>query len=283
MHLLTILDAAWHRIVLGQFRRQHVGFVFQFYNFIPSLTARENVALVSEIAEDPMDPVDALALVGLQDRLDHFPAQMSGGEQQRIAIARAVATRPKVLLCDEPTGALDAKTGVVVLEVIERVNREQGTTTAVITHNAVIADMADRRHGGSRDQLVGWSRRGNQKQYRKASGRRNCVVAMRALDRKLLRNLWEMKGQATAIALVIGCGVAMSVMSLSTLRSLHATRETYYERFRFAEVFASFKRGPLSLQQQLADKNAGSKQDLDTQRVAFAQTGNDHEAARFGS
>ncbi|MEZ6034174.1 MAG: ABC transporter ATP-binding protein [Planctomycetaceae bacterium] len=129
---------------LTQFRRQHVGFVFQFYNLIPSLTARENVALVTEIAAEPMAPADALALVGLQDRMDHFPAQMSGGEQQRVAIARAIAKRPQVLLCDEPTGALDARTGVVVLEVIERVNRELGTTTAVITHNAVIAGMADR-------------------------------------------------------------------------------------------------------------------------------------------
>ncbi len=129
---------------LTQFRRHNVGFVFQFYNLIPSLTARENVALVTEIAAAPMPPEDALALVGLQDRMDHFPAQMSGGEQQRVAIARAIAKRPQVLLCDEPTGALDARTGVVVLEVIERVNRELGTTTAVITHNAVIAGMADR-------------------------------------------------------------------------------------------------------------------------------------------
>lgn len=129
---------------LTQFRRQNVGFVFQFYNLIPSLTARENVALVTEIAAEPLAPADALALVGLQDRMDHFPAQMSGGEQQRVAIARAIAKRPQVLLCDEPTGALDARTGVVVLEVIERVNRELGTTTAVITHNAVIAGMADR-------------------------------------------------------------------------------------------------------------------------------------------
>lgn len=129
---------------LTQFRRDHVGFVFQFYNLIPSLTARENVALVTEIASNPMDPAEALALVGLSARVDHFPAQLSGGEQQRVAIARAVAKRPDVLLCDEPTGALDAKTGVVVLEVIERINRELGTTTAVITHNAMIAEMADR-------------------------------------------------------------------------------------------------------------------------------------------
>ena len=129
---------------LTSYRREHVGFVFQFYNLIPSLTARENVALVTEIADDPMRPEEALALVGLEHRLDHFPSQMSGGEQQRVAIARAVAKRPQVLLCDEPTGALDVHTGVMVLEVIARVNRELGTTTVVITHNAVIAGMADR-------------------------------------------------------------------------------------------------------------------------------------------
>ena len=129
---------------LTRYRREHVGFVFQFYNLIPSLTARENVQLVTEIASDPMDPAEALRLVGLGGRLDHFPAQMSGGEQQRVAIARAVAKRPDVLLCDEPTGALDYETGKLVLEVLERVNRELGTTTAVITHNAAIAGMADR-------------------------------------------------------------------------------------------------------------------------------------------
>ena len=129
---------------LTAYRRQHVGFVFQFYNLIPSLTAPENVAVVTEIARDPMTPEEALGLVGLGARLDHFPAQLSGGEQQRVAIARAVAKRPDVLLCDEPTGALDSSTGIVVLEVLERVNRELGTTTAVITHNAGIARMADR-------------------------------------------------------------------------------------------------------------------------------------------
>ena len=139
-HELTADDDA----ALTRYRRRHVGFVFQFYNLIPSLTARENVALITEIADDPMKPADALRLVGLGDRMDHFPSQLSGGEQQRVAIARAVAKRPQVLLCDEPTGALDVHTGVVVLEVIERVNRELGTTTAVITHNAVIAGMADR-------------------------------------------------------------------------------------------------------------------------------------------
>jgi putative ABC transport system ATP-binding protein len=129
---------------LTRYRREHVGFVFQFYNLIPSLTARENVALVTEISRAPMPPEEALALVGLTGRMDHFPAQLSGGEQQRVAIARAIAKRPDVLLCDEPTGALDIDTGIVVLEVIDRVNRELGTTTAVITHNAAIADMADR-------------------------------------------------------------------------------------------------------------------------------------------
>ena len=129
---------------LTRFRREHVGFVFQFYNLIPSLTARENVAAVTEISESPMRPEEALRLVGLGERLDHFPAQLSGGEQQRVAIARAVAKNPAVLLCDEPTGALDSTTGVVVLEVLEKVNRELGTLTVLITHNAGIADMADR-------------------------------------------------------------------------------------------------------------------------------------------
>jgi len=129
---------------LTRFRREHVGFVFQFYNLIPSLTAKENVALVTDIAVDPMSPAEALSVVGLDERVNHFPSQLSGGEQQRVAIARAIAKRPNVLLCDEPTGALDAATGVVVLEAIARVNRELGTTTAVITHNAAISAMADR-------------------------------------------------------------------------------------------------------------------------------------------
>ncbi len=129
---------------LTRYRRHHVGFVFQFYNLIPSLTARENVALVTEIAEEPLTPEEALGMVGLEKRIDHFPAQLSGGEQQRVAIARAIAKRPDVLLCDEPTGALDFRTGKLVLDVLERVNRELGTTTAVITHNAPIAKMADR-------------------------------------------------------------------------------------------------------------------------------------------
>ena len=129
---------------LTRYRRDHVGFVFQFYNVLPSLTARENVALVTEISPRPMNPEDALALVGLEHRLDHFPSQLSGGEQQRVAIARAVAKQPDVLLCDEPTGALDLETGKVVLAAIARVNRELRTTTAVITHNSAIAGMADR-------------------------------------------------------------------------------------------------------------------------------------------
>jgi putative ABC transport system ATP-binding protein len=129
---------------LTEFRREHVGFVFQFYNLIPSLTALENVALVTQIAANPMDPAQALELVGLGERRNHFPAQLSGGEQQRVAIARAVAKRPDVLLCDEPTGALDYPTGKLVLEVLERVNRELGTITVLITHNAAIAAMADR-------------------------------------------------------------------------------------------------------------------------------------------
>jgi putative ABC transport system ATP-binding protein len=139
-HNLTAADDR----ALTLYRREHVGFVFQFYNLIPSLTARENVALVTEIATHPMRPEEALGLVGLGHRFDHFPAQLSGGEQQRVAIARAIAKRPEVLLCDEPTGALDITTGALVLEALERVNRELGTATAVITHNAAIAAMADR-------------------------------------------------------------------------------------------------------------------------------------------
>jgi putative ABC transport system ATP-binding protein len=129
-----------HHLTL--YRRNHVGFVFQFYNLVPSLTARENVALVTEIATNPMSPEDALSMVGLNARMDHFPAELSGGEQQRVAIARAIAKRPDVLLCDEPTGALDSKTGLFVLEAIEQINRDLGTTTLLITHNAAIQAMA---------------------------------------------------------------------------------------------------------------------------------------------
>jgi putative ABC transport system ATP-binding protein len=139
-HDLTNASAA----DLTLYRREHVGFVFQFYNLIPSLTALENVSLVTDIATDPLDPMEALKRVGLEERCDHFPSQLSGGEQQRVAIARAIAKRPDVLLCDEPTGALDYATGRLVLEALERANRELGTITVVITHNAAIAAMADR-------------------------------------------------------------------------------------------------------------------------------------------
>lgn len=149
---LTLADDA----ELTLFRRQSVGFVFQFYNLIPSLTALENVQIVTEIVDRPMAPLEALRLVGLAERRDHFPAQLSGGEQQRVAIARAIAKNPAVLLCDEPTGALDSKTGILVLEVLEKINRELGTTTIVITHNAAIANMADRvvRIGDGRIQEI---------------------------------------------------------------------------------------------------------------------------------
>ena len=148
------LTAADER-ALTRYRRDHVGFVFQFYNLIPSLTARENVALVTDIARHPMPAEEALELVGLADRLDHFPAQLSGGQQQRVAIARAVAKRPDVLLCDEPTGALDLETGKLVLGVIERVNRETGTTTALITHNAAIGALGDRVVRMSSGEIAG--------------------------------------------------------------------------------------------------------------------------------
>lgn len=140
---------------LTRYRREHVGFIFQFYNLISSLTARENVALVTEIADNPMSPEDALEIVGLESRMDHFPAQLSGGEQQRVAIARAIAKQPEVLLCDEPTGALDIKTGSIVLRAIQRINAELGTTTAVITHNASIGKMADRVVSLADGQVVG--------------------------------------------------------------------------------------------------------------------------------
>jgi putative ABC transport system ATP-binding protein len=135
----TMDDAA-----LTQFRRKHVGFIFQFYNLIPSLTARENVDLVGEIAENPLSAAEALSLVGLGDRMEHFPAQLSGGEQQRVAVARAIAKRPAILLCDEPTGSLDVKTGVRVLEALQQVNERYGSTTLIVTHNADIARMGER-------------------------------------------------------------------------------------------------------------------------------------------
>jgi putative ABC transport system ATP-binding protein len=152
--------------LLTWYRRRHVGFVFQFYNLIPSLTARENVALITEIAPKPLRPEEALRLVGLGERMNHFPSQLSGGEQQRVAIARAVAKRPDVLLCDEPTGALDVHTGTLVLEVIERVNRELGTTTAVITHNAVIGGMCDRVISLSDGQIAAVRRNESKQQAR---------------------------------------------------------------------------------------------------------------------
>ena len=139
---------------LTAFRRNAVGFVFQAYNLIPSLTARENVALIAEISRQPMTPEEALTMVGLGERMDHFPAQLSGGEQQRVAIARAIAKRPEVLLCDEPTGALDVRTGITVLEAIDRINRELGTLAVIITHNAIIAGMADRVFSLSDGRLV---------------------------------------------------------------------------------------------------------------------------------
>jgi putative ABC transport system ATP-binding protein len=158
---LTEFDDA----ALTRYRRDHVGFVFQFYNLIPSLTARENVALVTDISRQPMDPSDALALVELTDRQNHFPSQLSGGEQQRVAIARAVAKNPAVLLCDEPTGALDVHTGILVLEAIARINTELATTTAVITHNAVIAEMADRVISISDGKIVHVERREGRKKH----------------------------------------------------------------------------------------------------------------------
>ena len=228
---------------LTSYRRHHVGFVFQFYNLIPSLTARENVALVTEIADDPLEPEEALGLVGLGNRLDHFPSQLSGGEQQRVAIARAVAKRPSVLLCDEPTGALDFRTGILVLEVIERVNRELGTATAVITHNAPIADMADR-------VVTLADGRVQRRTHPRAAprGRVSCAGdAMRvsALNRKLLRDVSRLKGQVAhhrARARGRDRELHRAPGHLRVARS--RSRDAYYDRHRFAHVFAALERAP---------------------------------------
>jgi putative ABC transport system ATP-binding protein len=144
LHFMDWNLSSFDEAALTEFRRQHVGFVFQFYNLISGLTALDNVRLVTEIAQSPMPPIEALRLVGLENRSLHYPAQLSGGEQQRVAIARAIGKRPSVLLCDEPTGALDVKTGAIVLEAIARIHRELGTLVVIITHNAAIASMADR-------------------------------------------------------------------------------------------------------------------------------------------
>ena len=173
-----------------------------------------------------MTAEEALAMVGLDHRLDHFPAQLSGGEQQRVAIARAIAKRPDVLLCDEPTGALDITTGIVVLEALERVNRELGTATVVITHNAAIAGMADRVVRLADGRSPGVERNPQKSRARTSNGEN--AARVRALDRKLLRDLWEMKGQSVAIAAVIAAGVTMFVMYLSAFDSLRRTRAAYY-------------------------------------------------------
>ncbi len=225
---------------LTLYRRDHVGFVFQFYNLIPSLTAKENVALVTEISAHPMRPEEALELVGLKERIDHFPAQLSGGEQQRVAIARAVAKRPEVLLCDEPTGALDSQTGVLVLQALEATNRDLGTTDG--DHHP---QCLDRRHGPPRLLLLGWSDRECRRERGPCPSRRDRVVrAMHPLDIKLFRDLRQMWAQALAIALVMACGVATLILAVGAYRSLDETRSAYYERYRFGDVFASAVRAP---------------------------------------
>ena len=233
---------------LTTYRREHVGFVFQFYNLIPSLTARENVALVTEIADATRwRPRRRSRLVGLGDRLDHFPAQLSGGEQQRVAIARAIAKRPDVLLCDEPTGALDAETGRLVLETLVDVNRELGTTTAVITHNAVIAGIAAPRPADDeRANRRNAAERASASPSTSSVGRR---PTMRALDLKLFRELRRHWVQITSIALVMGCGT-MTIMGLrSTLTSIRAARDEYFAEYRFGDVFAHLERAPEAVAQ----------------------------------
>ena len=234
---------------LTRYRREHVGFVFQFYNLIPSLTALENVALVTDLADDPMPPEEALALVGLGERMNHFVSQLSGGEQQRVAIARAIAKRPAVLLCDEPTGALDCATGVMVLQAIEHVNRTLGTTTVVITHNAPIADMADRVLRLADGRIV--DTRVNAAQ----GGRVHPEVVrptMKALDTKLWRDLQRLRAQVVTIAMVVAIGVAGFVGMFSVHESLQGSRDSFYRDNRLADVFASVKRAPVHLGARLA-------------------------------
>jgi putative ABC transport system ATP-binding protein len=188
---------------LTRYRRDHVGFVFQFYNLVPSLSARENVQLVTDVSRDPMDPAEALEMVGLKHRLDHFPAELSGGEQQRVAIARAIAKRPEVLLCDEPTGALDSKTGVQVLEVLKEINDTLGTSTVVITHNAGSAPWRT----GSSASRTGGSRGSRSTRRASPRTRSSGEALMQAIDKKLLRDFGRLWLQGLAISVVLACGV----------------------------------------------------------------------------
>ena len=225
------------------YRRRHVGFVFQFYNLIPSLTARENVALVTDIVERPMPPEEALALVDLSDRLDHFPSQLSGGEQQRVAIARAVAKRPDVLLCDEPTGALDISTGILVLQAIGQVNRELGTTTAVITHNAAVAMS-----------IESWRCRTDASHRSAASSQAAALGARMAYGRSIgSHRTCGRQGQALAISLVIGAGVAMFIMCISTFHSLRLTQQTADDRCTACARVCRADRAPLNLRDRVAE------------------------------
>ena len=232
---------------LTAYRRDHVGFVFQFYNLVPSLTARENVNLVTEIARAPLAAETALDLVGLAARMDHFPAQMSGGEQQRVAIARAIAKQPDVLLCDEPTGALDSRTGVRVLEALIA-----GQPGARHHHRA---DHPQRRHQGHGAPCAHVRRRPHHRHVRQCDAqgalRDQLVGPMRMLDRKLLRDLRRIWAQALAIALVMASGVATFVLASGAYHSLDETRAAYYLRYRFADVFAEVRRAPKAIVEQI--------------------------------
>ena len=259
-HALTRQNEA----ALTRYRRDHVGFIFQFYNLVPSLTARENVKLVTEIARNPMKPEEALALVGLEDRMDHFPAQLSGGEQQRVAIARAIAKRPDVLLCDEPTGALDSKTGIRVLEALTRVNAETGATTLVITHNAAIAAIADRVVNFANGTIA------SEQRQRVAQAAIGGELVIRALDIKLLRDLERLWPQALAIALVMAAGVATLILGVGAHDSLATTRERYYETNRFADVFASLTRAPEALKPDIAAIDGVAAVETRIEKIALA-------------
>ena len=238
---------------LTRFRREHVGFIFQFYNLVAGLTAVQNVALVTDIADNPMDPVEALRMVDLYDRKDHYPAQLSGGEQQRVAIARAIGKRPDVLLCDEPTGALDVKTGIVVLEAIARINRELGTLTAVITHNASIAEMADRVVYLSNGSIAKIVRQRRQETRNRTGLVKGTEDVMRPLNQLLLSDLKRMWRQCVAISILLACGIATFVMSTSAMRSIEKSQARYYSDYHFGDVFVQLTRAPTGLANRLAE------------------------------
>jgi energy-coupling factor transporter ATP-binding protein EcfA2 len=242
---------------LTEYRREHVGFVFQFYNLIPSLTARENVALVTEIADDPMTPEEALALVGLEHRLDHFPSQLSGGEQQRVAIARAIAKRPTCCCATSRPARSTSRPA----SSCSRRSRASTASSARRRSSSPTTPRSPRWPTASCGSPTGTSPASSQRGAPGAAGAGLVRSVISALDRKLLRDLWGMKGQAMAIALVMAAGVTMFVMYLSNFESLRRTQAAYYEQQRFADVFASLKRAPERLSARIARSRRGAGRD----------------------